>query len=228
MRIILLDRIVCRCCPHCAVGTDSWQHIRVPALARYGWQYLRRGPVRMCAIGFGIGMGFKNHRWVQNKQCPHRINAPVMRTGGICVGCEPLLVRNIGVRIGCRHQIIGLAFVRGDPACSRRFAGQGFCRMHRHGNGLGRNRGVCLVCAVVILLEAKLVVVELVRQHQRIEITPRVKSANGIGVVGPTFITRHMALHRPCLAAIEGFIEAEQMAVSLSADGPFGLPDQMP
>src|SRR5713101_5121771 len=54
-----------------------------------------------------------------------------------------------------------------------------------------------------------------------------VESADRIGVVGESLVTGNMTLHRPGLAAVERFIETQQVVISLGAHKPFGLPDQV-
>src|SRR5712692_7053792 len=54
-----------------------------------------------------------------------------------------------------------------------------------------------------------------------------IESSHWIGVVGKPFVTGNMTLNRPGLAAVERFIEAEQVVVALGAHEPFGLPDQV-
>src|SRR5690348_1782931 len=54
-----------------------------------------------------------------------------------------------------------------------------------------------------------------------------VERPDGVGVVGPPFVSRDMTLYRPRRATIERFVEAGQVVVALGADEPFGRADQM-
>src|SRR5436309_8549205 len=100
-----------------------------------------------------------------------------------------------------------MPIVRRDPARRWRLAGQRLSGMDRDGDGLGRDRGIGLLRAIGVLVSPELVVIELVRQLQRVEVAPRVEGPDRIRVVCPAFVTRDMTLDRPRRTPVERLVE---------------------
>src|SRR5579864_5892283 len=71
------------------------------------------------------------------------------------------------------------------------------------------------------------VVIELVAQDELVVVPVAIERANRVGIVGPTFVARDMALHRPGLATVERLVEPKQVVVTLWADEPFAGADQV-
>src|SRR5215212_7720748 len=99
--------------------------------------------------------------------------------------------------------------------------------VNRYRDGLGRHGRVELIAAVVVLVEAGFIVVELVGQHQRVKVAPWIEGADRVGVVSPALVARHMSLDWPGSAAVERLVEAKQVIVALAADDPLTLTDQV-
>ena len=119
-----------------------------------------------------------------------------------------------------------MTVVGGDPI-ARRLLARGARRMNRDGDRLWGNRRVRLLRAVVQDVASRLRVDEHVREDQRVEVSPRVEGTDGIRVVRPALVTRDVSLHGPRGSAVPRLVEAEQVVVTLGADEPLALPDQM-
>ena len=99
-------------------------------------------------------------------------------------------------------------------------------RPDRDRNRLVRHGRVRFV-ADLVLLVAALVVVELVGQDRLVVVAVGVEGADGVGVVGPTFVTGDVAHDRPRVAAVEGLVEAEQVVVPLRPREPLARADDV-
>src|SRR5438132_279180 len=95
------------------------------------------------------------------------------------------------------------------------------------GDGFAGKRGIRQRRAVIEHLKAKFVIRELIRQQHGVVVAEGVESTHRVRIVGETFVTGNMTLHRPSFAAVERFVKALQVVVALGTNEPFGLPDQM-
>ena len=153
---------------------------------------------------------------------PHRVDAAEERARRIRVDRDPLLVGLAPLR-GVGRDDVGFPVVGRDPLAR----GRGPLGPYRGRDHLGRLRRVRL--AVLVYLEAVRVAVEeeLVRQHERVKVAVLIERADRVGVVGPTLVPGDVTLHGPRCPAVHRLVEAEEMVVTLSADEPLGLPDEM-
>ena len=155
---------------------------------------------------------------------PHRVDPVVVRARRIRVDGDPLLVRLVADGVVARDDV-RLPVRRRDPLI-RSFRG---VRTHRHRDRLGGLHAVRLLrLADRVIVAAVAPVEELVREVDLVVVAEAVERADGVRVVRPSFIPRHVPLHGPRLAAVEGFVEAEQVVVPLRAHDPLGRADQMP
>ena len=184
---------------------------------------LRCGPRGVRAVSARIRVRHVRDRREGMEVDPHGVDPVEMRACRIRVDRYPLLVRLVADGVVARDDV-RLAVGGRDPLCRR-------CRAvwsHRHGDDLGGLHGIgllrlpdCEVVAAVALVE------ELVRQVELVVVAEAVEGADGVGVVGPAFVPRHMTLHGPRLAAVERLVEAKEVVVALGAHDPLGRADQM-
>src|SRR2546430_11787386 len=68
---------------------------------------------------------------------------------------------------------------------------------------------------------------ELIREHDRVEVSPRVERADRVRVVRPAFVTGNVTLLRPARAPVERLEESREVVVALAVDDPLADADQV-
>ena len=123
----LRHRVVRRRRVDSAVGRDVREQVCVERFTRHRRQHVRCRPVGVRAVRVGVSVRDENPRRAENELREHRVDAPVVRTPGVRVDRDPLLigcVRVVGLR---REDVVGTTVVGRDPGSGARAAG----RMHR-------------------------------------------------------------------------------------------------